>query len=778
MTAERRTSPMLLLAGVLWLVLLAWMSIALAGPPAAVPQTAPAEVFSAERAMKHVREIARAPHPVGSAEHGRVRDYLLQELSALDLAPSVQEASAVSFSAGTAATIQNILARKKGLEAGPAVLLAAHYDTVMPAPGAGDDGAGVAVLLETARALRSGLPLRNDVIFLFADGEELGHLGARAFVAEHPWKNDAGVVFNFDGFGTSGPAHLFEVSDENGWLVREFARSAPSPRASTRFDLARVLSPSRTDFIIFREAGIPGFDFRFLGSPENYHMPTDSPAALDIRTLQQFGGYALSLAKRLGNLELHDIRGDDVVCFNALGSIMVVYPVTWTRPIGIGVFLFSLLVAVLGVRRCGLSVVALTWGAFALVLALFVAACVAGALGRYSRLWGPLWQSRGGLYGLGLASMVLGTTTAIWALLLRRVTWQSLSVAGLGAWSGLALIVSFRAPEVSYLLVWPALAGSLATGALLLFPQKTVMAHSLIAGFGVVPGALLCAMVLKQILFREGLAGGGGLRFAILSAQLVFLLAPFLFNARARDAGLVAGVAVVTGLMFIIWDGFSVKYQARERAHGTIYYALDADTGEALWLKDSGQALDVTSDTFVSSALDRRREYARASLAGGHVVMDYATLGRKGAFLVSQAPPLALTPPSARLLEAGSKKEDRRTYHLLFTSPRSPAGVRIEIRGAPVFAFTFNGKKVERNFTLAAGARGDPAALKWAFTYVNLPASGIEISVETSINFPLVVQVADYSEGLSADWEHIPAPDKGLRRSSADFTIVVKTFKF
>jgi hypothetical protein len=45
-------------------------------------------------------------------------------------------------------------------------------------PGASDDGSGVAALLETARALAIGTPLRNDVIFLFTDAEEVGLLGA------------------------------------------------------------------------------------------------------------------------------------------------------------------------------------------------------------------------------------------------------------------------------------------------------------------------------------------------------------------------------------------------------------------------------------------------------------------------------------------------------------------------------------------------------------------------------------------------------------------------
>src|SRR5438105_2344263 len=80
-------------------------------------------------------------------------------------------------------------------------------------PGADDDGVGVATLLETVRALKAGARLRNDVIFLFTDGEEVGMLGARAFVGEHPWAKEVGVALNFEARGNTGPALMFETSN-------------------------------------------------------------------------------------------------------------------------------------------------------------------------------------------------------------------------------------------------------------------------------------------------------------------------------------------------------------------------------------------------------------------------------------------------------------------------------------------------------------------------------------------------------------------------------------
>src|SRR5215831_14426413 len=65
-------------------------------PPAPIPASAPPTEFSAERAFAHVREIAQRPHPIGSADNARVRDYVFGQLHGLGLEPQVQEATGVA----------------------------------------------------------------------------------------------------------------------------------------------------------------------------------------------------------------------------------------------------------------------------------------------------------------------------------------------------------------------------------------------------------------------------------------------------------------------------------------------------------------------------------------------------------------------------------------------------------------------------------------------------------------------------------------------------------
>ena len=51
---------------------------------------------------------------------------------------------------------------------------------------------------KTLRVLRVRGPLLNDLIVLLTDGEELGLLGARAFVDEHPWLDDVALVVSIE----------------------------------------------------------------------------------------------------------------------------------------------------------------------------------------------------------------------------------------------------------------------------------------------------------------------------------------------------------------------------------------------------------------------------------------------------------------------------------------------------------------------------------------------------------------------------------------------------
>jgi acetylornithine deacetylase/succinyl-diaminopimelate desuccinylase-like protein len=163
------------------LLLVATVMVWLMRPPKLLAADAPASVFAAGRAMRDLAVIAQEPHSIGTPANAAVRDYLVQRCKALGLQVRLQDTSLFIASAGqlAGARVQNIIARLPGQRpGGKAVLVLAHYDAQPHTPGAGDDGASVAAMLETIRALQTGPALAHDIIWLLTGGEEAGLLGA------------------------------------------------------------------------------------------------------------------------------------------------------------------------------------------------------------------------------------------------------------------------------------------------------------------------------------------------------------------------------------------------------------------------------------------------------------------------------------------------------------------------------------------------------------------------------------------------------------------------
>ena len=180
-----------------------------------------------------------------------------------------------------------------------AILCMAHYDSVFAGPGIGDDLAGVAAWLEVARALASGPGLQRDVVLLFEDGEEQGLLGAELFAEHHPLSARVGAVINLEGRGNSGPSRMFETGPRNRWAVESFAGESRAPSASSASVEVYRRMPNDTDYTVWRERGVPGLNFAFIGGVTSYHTPLDDIANLSRRSLQHHCTNALDAARGL-----------------------------------------------------------------------------------------------------------------------------------------------------------------------------------------------------------------------------------------------------------------------------------------------------------------------------------------------------------------------------------------------------------------------------------------------------------------------------------------------
>lgn len=485
--------------------------------------------------MVHIRAIASTPHMAGTPADAAAREYLLSQMQQLDLSPRAVRTVTVAF--GRLIVLNNLIGRLPGTSAGPALLLCCHYDSAPVAPGAGDDGAAVGALLETMRALKAGPPVRNDVVLLITDGEELGLRGAWGMThegrAELP---NIGLVLNFDARGTRGPSILYETSGGNETLVRQFASAAPDPFGTSLGADVKKRMPNDTDFTIFRMAGYRGLNFAFIDNYVYYHTPNDTIANLDRRTVYHTGSYALALARNFGNQDLRALRQTndrDAVFFNPFRGVMIVYGTRWIWPIN-GLLLVAAVAAIAAAARqrrvraggifmglaamilCILASATADWGLWTLAHVALRNHWLASTPGFILRP-SPTPDE---VMGLMIASSAIAIIVTLIVILgLRRfISSEAIAAAGAIVWTLLAIAAGIWLPGGTYLAAWPALFAVGAFILTLIHRDNLNWTHAALILAASAPTLLLLPPSIQ-------------LFFAALTVQNAFVVAPLIVLA-------------------------------------------------------------------------------------------------------------------------------------------------------------------------------------------------------------------------------------------------------
>ncbi|BAY82007.1 peptidase M28 [Calothrix parasitica NIES-267] len=251
-----------------------------------------------ERLLSDLEKLSLQRYTV--SERRRTRNYIINELK-----KQGWESHEERFLRGI-----NVFAEKPGTdsEAG-AILLAAHYDTVLNSPGADDNASGVAVLLEIARLFNT-LSTPRTLQLAFFDKEEAGLLGSRAFASNTArLQNIRGViVMDMVGYAcytkgcqqTPSGFPINVTSDKGDFLavvgdtehlplLNTFKTIEESPQLPPVFTLPvplkGVLTPDvlRSDHAPFWIQGIGALlvtDTANLRS-SFYHQPTDTTANIE-----------------------------------------------------------------------------------------------------------------------------------------------------------------------------------------------------------------------------------------------------------------------------------------------------------------------------------------------------------------------------------------------------------------------------------------------------------------------------------------------------------------
>ncbi|HSD47361.1 MAG TPA: M28 family peptidase [Pyrinomonadaceae bacterium] len=740
----------------LLLLLVAAFSIREHDPPAALSPGAPPEVFSAGRAIQHLSVIAEKPHPVGSASHKVVQEYLRKQLSDAGLESQVQTAIAIGKNVTDPLkimTLENVAGRLKGTAGGKAVLLIAHYDSMLNSFGASDNGAAIVSLLETLRALKTGPPLKNDVIFLFTDGEEDGMMGARAFATEHRWMEDVGVALNFDSRGNTGPVFMFETSENNGWLIDQFAKAAPYPVAhSLSYELYQLL-PNDTDLTLFKRAGLPGLNFANIDGIEHYHSPLDSLQVVDQDTMQHRGSYMLALTRQFGNEDLSQPRQRNEVYFDLFGSFLVHYSTVWVFPLTLLLLVLFVAVIVIGSRNNKLTIPGMVTGFVSLLISLLVA-----SLGGWL-LWKAMWMIRPGpsaaatqsrLLMFGFAALAIAITFAVYTFVRDRAGVESLAVGSLLWWVLLMIFTSIFLPGATFIFHWPLLFSLLGLGWTMFSSRKKPgngLMNFVVLGVCALPAIILMAPVIYQIFV--GLTLNFSFLIIALLVLLFGLLIPQLRLIATPFKWVLPGASAVVAIVLLI-AGVVTNAMPQNKPSNRIFYAMNTDTGKANWASD------------LSQPDERRAQFFGGATEKGSLA-DFA-YGRKSREYTFSAAAVAQLPAPQLTVVEDKTADGIRTLKMRLVSPREAGLIAVYVDSvAQVLSASVNNTSIT-----------DEPKNQWGVQIEGIPKEGVELQMQVRATEPLKLRLVDQSYGLPP--LTTATTQNGAPTENPDLTLLVKSF--
>jgi hypothetical protein len=742
------------------LMLLVLIGVSAALPlrtPEPQPASAPADAFSAQRALDLLGGIAERPHPTGSAAQDGVRDLLVDRLRGLGLQPKVIDGVAQGVDDPTTlGRSASVHARIKGSRPTGSVLLVAHYDSIPTGPGASDDGANVAAVLEIVRALRTGSAPRNDIDIVLTDGEEQGRLGAQRVVDSKVVTDPAkAVVINLEARGTEGPAVMFEKAGP-GLVPAVRASGAVTTSAA---DAVYGILPNDTDLTVFHQAGMRGLNFAFVGGAARYHTPGDDIASVSPRSVQSMGDAGLAAVRQLAAADLGK-RGTESTYFSVFG-VLVSYPSGLVLPLAILAATGFVALLWWG-RRRGLSPrgTARAAAAFPLVLLAAVAIGQAG-------WWGlMLLKPNVGLtdgfphdlapYILTQLVLLLTAVCAWYRWTRRSVACVDVATAVIGWFALLSLVLAVFVPGAAYLTTWPALVGAVAVAAALRTTRSGWL-NAVVTCAVAVPAAVLLVPVCSLLVPVLGV----GLMYitlvlvALLTATAAGI-AELLPQRRAVTAGLVA-----SALAAVATFGITALVDTPDAATPqpvSLGYVLNADDRTAQWVSfgDSRQPVVGRMLTEAPHPFDDR-----VPALGGEELSTGPAKAVSGT-----AAPGADKPVVAKL-------DGVRTVRVTLQAPAD--AFRLDVRvggGSPqLLGATVDGVRVPV----------EKDGRHTRFQYVAPPKAGIELVLRVRGNGPVPVRAVSTAAGLPSGVGAPQLPDKlqwSRWPSVAGQTFAVRTFHF
>ncbi len=544
--------------------------------------------YSTENAFRHLKNISKKPHHVGRKAHKEVQNYLVNELKKIGLHPEIQTKTVFNKKWNTGTTVENIIAKIDGSSNGKSLVVLSHYDSSPHSSlGASDAGSGVITILEGIRAFltKNEKPI-NDIIVVFSDAEELGLLGAKAFVNHHSLAKNIGLVLNFEARGSGGPSYmLMETNGKNSKLIKGFLNANPKyPAANSLMYSVYKMLPNDTDLTVFREDGNSnGFNFAFIGDHFDYHTEQDTFERLDKRTLVHQQEYLMSMLTYFSKADLSSFESDEdyiYVNFPFLG--LLIYPFSWILPLFILSIILLCCVIIIGIKKRRLTIKGIAKGFIPFIIAIITSTTLAFGLWKLIMLIHPHYQDM--LHGFtynGYEYMYAFVFLTLWIVfktynLFKNNNPLDSIIAPILIWIIINGLLYKYLQGAAFIIIPVIIA---LTGLFIVIFRKKRASKSILFTILSIPSIYIFAPLIKM--FPVGL----GLNSLFISALFIVLLAGLLIPIfqEQKKKNLWQYIVGFLSILFFVTATFNSGFSEEKKRPNSLIYVQNSSDSTAYW---------------------------------------------------------------------------------------------------------------------------------------------------------------------------------------------------
>ena len=261
---------------------------------------------------KDITAIATpAGREVGTTGHNDAKEYIVRRLKDVGVGPYLSKSLECGYDR-EGKRFFNIIGLIPGVDvlASP-ILLGAHYDTCGPFPGADDNAAAVAVLLDVAEHITHHT-IERSVVFAFFDAEEPPYFLTESMGPIRFYKDQkltdfhCAIIMDLVGHDVPIPGLediLFIMGIESDQCLGEVVRTCDMPSSIRILPTLSRYVGDMSDHHIFRQEQVP-YLFLSCGNWTHYHQVTDTPEKLNYVKIQGISKYLLMLTEAVSSKQL------------------------------------------------------------------------------------------------------------------------------------------------------------------------------------------------------------------------------------------------------------------------------------------------------------------------------------------------------------------------------------------------------------------------------------------------------------------------------------------